>query len=520
MRQWVIFLMLAFAPIARAVDLPFGKSFEKAVQKNVDKAVEKVTDEVRDEAEQAKKKAEAAKKAAEGAVNEVVDAAVHEMPGLTLPRLALEKYVLANGLEVILQQDRGRPNVAVNVWYHVGAGIEENGKRGLAPLVERLMFQGSAHVEDGGHVRRLVGAGASVVSGSTDFARTHFFQSVPSDALALTLWLEADRMGWLASSLTEEKLAALRAVVRSERRAFIEAAPYAIAEEVFWQKVIPENHPHHRTRLDSNAEENQATVDDIKKFYDNYFAPSNATLCVVGNFEIDEIKKLIDRYFSTLSPWPRPPRPQVAAPVLATEVRVDVTETVAALPLVEVMWLAPGRGGPDEQELRMLARILGDGVASKMQDALLVQNELAQEVSVTFEAGETFSTFRIRAVVRPGVAPEDVLNTIQSQLDYLGDVPVTPEEVGRARSRLATEFVFALQDDMSRAELLQEGNHYDGHPAAFIPALQKLHALTADDVMRAFRAHLAKDRRAVLVAVPAPRPGDRAPTSAPHQGER
>ena len=421
-------------------------------------------------------------------------------PAVGLP---FEKYTLDNGLEVILHEDHRQPTVTVNVWYHVGAFAEQRGKTGFAHLFEHLMFQGSAHVDGDKHFKYLEEAGAAIVNGTTDFDRTNYFETVPKNELELALWLEADRMAWLMPTMTQAKLDEQRGVVKNERRQTTEGVPYGLAEEKLWQAVFPVDHPYHGSVIGSMDDLDAASLGDVRRFYDDHYAPSNATLCIAGDIAPADAKKLVDKYFRSLPSWPKPKARSVPAPSIASEIRIDHAETVGAVPLVEVLWLTPARGQPDQRELDVLARVLGDGIASKLQDALLVQSELAQEVSVSQMAMANVSAFTIRVVVRPGVAPDDVLNTIQAQLDYLGDVPVSPEEVARALNRIETERTFALQMGFVRADVLQDGNHFDGDPGAFVAELAKYRTITADAVMAAMKKHLSKEHRAILVAVPA-----------------
>ena len=419
-----------------------------------------------------------------------------------LPTLAFEKYTLDNGLEVIIHEDHRQPQVTVDVWYHVGAFEEEKGKTGFAHLFEHLMFQGSAHVPPEMHFRVLEEAGSAVINGTTDYDRTNYFESVPKHEVELALWLEADRMGWLMESMTQAKLDEQRGVVKNERRQTTEGQPWGLAQEKLWQAIIPAYHPYHGAVIGSQADLDAATLDDVRRFYDRYYAPSNATLCIAGDITPAEAKKLVDKYFRSLPTWPKPDKPSVQAPTLSSVIRVTHDETVGVLPWVEIVWLVPGRGQADELELEVLAHVLGDGISSKLQEALLVQNEMAQSVSVEVEKMSNVSAFRIGAVVRPGVDPEEVLNTIQSQLDYLQEIPIQPDEVARARKRIETEEIFSLETGFVRAEVLQDHNHYDRDPGAFTTRLQKLRAVTDTSVMAALGKHLVKDRRAILVAAP------------------
>jgi predicted Zn-dependent peptidase len=445
----------------------------------------------------------------------------------SVPTLAFEKYTLDNGLEVILHEDHRSPYVTVNVWYHVGAFEEERGKTGFAHLFEHLMFQGSSHVEGDSHFKLLEEAGALPINGTTDFDRTNYFETLPKNELELGLWLEADRMGWLMEPMTQAKLDEQRGVVKNERRQTTEAIPYGLAEERVWQAIFPPDHPYWGSVIGSMQDLDRATLKDVAAFYDTWYAPSNATLCIVGDFDPAATKALIDKYFKSLPKWPKPKKRTVTPPTLTKVVRVDHDETVGVVPLVEILWLTPGINQAGDKELNVLASVLGDGIASKLQEALLVQTEQAQEVSVTQNSNANVSVFSIRAVVRPGVAPEDVLNTIQAQLAFLNDIPVQPEEVARAVNRIETALVFSLEMGFARADVLQHHNQFDGDPGAFQKELEDYRAITADSVMAAFKTWLPKDRRAVLIARPkgtAPPlgpPGTEPPQAdAPKDGEK
>jgi zinc protease len=431
----------------------------------------------------------------------------------TIPTLAVERMVLDNGLEVLLHEDHRTPYVSVNVWYHVGAFEEQPGKTGFAHLFEHLMFQGSEHVVDDSHFRFLEEVGAVPIQGTTDFDRTNYFETVPKAELELGLWLEADRMGWLMGAMSQKKLDEQRAVVKNERLYRVDNQPYGLAREKLWQALFPPSHPYHGDIIGSLADLDRASLDDVRRFYDDHYAPSNATLTIAGDFDVAQTKKAVERYFGTLPKWPKPKKPNVAAPALTTEVKIEHEEKVGTVPFVQISWLTPASQQPGDLELKVLARVLGDGIASKLQEALIVQSEQASAVAVLQGSLANVSVFTIAVTLRPNVAPEDVLNTVQAQLDYLGDVPVSPEEVTRAVRQIETETLLALELGFLRADILQEGNHFARDPLAYVKDLERLRAMTADSVMAAFKAHLPKDKRAVLIARPAGTPAPQVPPS-------
>jgi zinc protease len=316
----------------------------------------------------------------------------------------------------------------------------------------------------------------------------------------------------------QAKLDEQRAVVKNERRQTTEAVPWGVAREKLWQAVIPYDHPYHGMIIGSQADLDRASLADVRAFYDDYYAPSNATLVVSGDIDPAEAKKLVDKYFRSLPRWPKPEPRRITPPTIQGEVKVEHDETVGALPWVEIMWLVPGRSQPGELDLAVLAHVLGDGISSKLQEALLVQTEQAESVEVSMDAYGNLGVFSIGAVVRPGVNPADVIETIVAQLNFLQEIPVQPDEVARAKKKLENELLFAIEVGPSRANVLQDANHYDGDPGAWSKRLAALQAVTDTSVMAALNQWLPRDRRAVLIATP--KKAEAAPADAPKPEEK
>jgi zinc protease len=415
---------------------------------------------------------------------------------------AVEKYKLDNGLEVLLHHDPRQPFVTVNVTYHVGARDEEVGKTGFAHLFEHLMFQGSQHVPGDSHFKMLEQAGAEPINGSTDFDYTNYYETVPRHQLDLALWLEADRMGYLLEGSNVDKLNEQRAVVKNERRQSLEGQPYGMASEKLWQAILPKEHPYYGIVIGSMDDLDRASFDDVRRFYDAYYAPSNATLAVVGDYDPATVKEVVKKYFASLPKWPAPTRKTIAPVALTQEVKVEHEELVGKETHVELVWLTPPMMKPGNIDLDVLANVLGDGIGSRLQSALMVQAQQATHVGVSQQSYGEVSLFSIDVNLKNGVAAQDVLNTLQAQLDFLVDAPVTPAEVERAKSKLETALVFEQEVGFARAASLQHWNHYASDPAHLSKLLAELRAVTPDSVMAAYKQHLPKDKRAQLIATP------------------
>src|SRR5262245_50765802 len=208
-----------------------------------------------------------------------------------VPKIAFEKYTLPNGLDVILSQDKRLPLAAVNLWYHVGPANEEPGRTGFAHLFEHLMFQGSKHTPPDSHFKMLEAAGARGINGTTDYDRTNYFETVPSNQLELALWIESDRMGYLLDTVDEKAFANQQDVVRNERRQSVENRPYGNAEEVLVHMLYPQGHPYYASVIGSHADIQAARLDDAKQFFKRYYAPNNASLAIVGDIDPAQTKK-------------------------------------------------------------------------------------------------------------------------------------------------------------------------------------------------------------------------------------
>ena len=230
-----------------------------------------------------------------------------------VPDLEVETYTLDNGLEVILHEDHTVPVVAVNLWYKVGSKDEAEGRTGFAHLFEHLMFQGSEHL-DGEYFAPLQRIGAEL-NGSTSSDRTNYYETVPSNALELALWLESDRMGFLLPSLSQGKLDNQRDVVKNERRQRVDNVPYGQAQERLLSALYPKGHPYHHPTIGSMADLTAATLGDVKNFFRRYYAPNNASLCLAGDFEPAVAKRQIETYFG---PIPRGPDVEPLEPRVPT----------------------------------------------------------------------------------------------------------------------------------------------------------------------------------------------------------
>ncbi|MBI3047594.1 MAG: insulinase family protein [Acidobacteria bacterium] len=421
-----------------------------------------------------------------------------------VPRLDFEKYTLPNGLEVILRQDRRLPMVAVNLWYHVGPANEEPGRTGFAHLFEHMMFQGSKHVPADGHFQLLEAAGATGLNGTTDFDRTNYFETVPANRLALALWLESDRMGYLLEKVDQAALSNQQDVVRNERRQSVENQPYGLAEEAVVQTLYPPGHPYYGNVIGSHEDIQAVRLDDVNRFFRQYYAPNNASLAIVGDIDVAETKKLVEKYFGTLRRGPAVPPIKAETPAVTAERRRVVPSRVE-LPRVYLAWLTPPIFKAGDADAVIAANILGGGRSSRLFKKLVYEKQIAQTITAFQESLTLGSTFRIQSTARPGHTAEELERAIQEELAALRAAPPDAAEIGRARNTIETAIIGGLErlgGFGGVADRLNMYNHYLGTPEYLEKDIQRYRAVTPASVHAFVRDYLTTDARVVVQAVP------------------
>jgi zinc protease len=426
-------------------------------------------------------------------------------PGRESLSIPYEKYRLKNGLEVILSVDRKLPIVAVNIWYHVGAYHELPGRTGFAHLFEHMMFQGSKHVADDVHISLLEQIGASDLNGTTNFDRTNYFETVPSNHLETALWLESDRMGFLVDALTEERLQNQKEVVKNERRQGTEAAPYGLANEKLWHALFPLPHPYHGEVIGSMEDLDAATAEDVKNFFRKWYAPANATLTIVGDFDVAKTKALVQKYFGSLPSGPKPEKPQVAPVKLTGESVIRHDEQIATLPMLTVAWLSPPYLTEGDATADVLATVLATGKASRLYKRLVLEKQIAQSVEASQQSMAAQSVFSIEVVARPGVSTETLKKEVEAVLEEIRKNGITQEELNRARTRYDTRMLSGLESVGGfggKADVLQNYNQFVGEPSWLAQDLARYQAVSLEDVKRYANEMLPPNARVVLHAVP------------------
>ncbi len=421
-----------------------------------------------------------------------------------IPDLDFEKYTLANGLDVILLEDHRLPLVAVSIWYHVGPANERPGLTGFAHLFEHMMFEGSRHIGKEGHIRRLEAAGASEINGTTDFDRTNYFETLPSDQLELALWLESDRMGFLLEKLDAKKLENQRDVVRNERRQSVEGQPYGLVQEALFHQLFPKGHPYYASVIGSHADIEAARLEDVREFFKLYYAPNNASLAIVGDIDPFFTKGLVEKYFGPIPSGPPIPGIEVTTPPIRSERRIVVTDQVE-LPRVYMAWITHPIYTQEDAEFDLIARILGGGKSSRLYKSLVYKKRIAQDAVAHQYSLSLGSIFMIEATAKPGVLPEDLEKAIDEDLEAFRRDGPGQAELKRAHNILESAIIRGLENlggFGGIADRLNQYNHFLGDPGFLARDLARYRNATPDSLQSLTQARLLPNARVVVYGIP------------------
>ena len=414
-------------------------------------------------------------------------------------KIPFETYTLPNGLTVILSIDRTTPTVAVNVWYHVGSKNESVGRTGFAHLFEHVMFTGSGNVPYGLHDKLTEGVGGSN-NGTTNNDRTTYYETVPTNYLESALWLEADRMGFLLDALDLAKLNAQRDIVKNERRQGVDNQPYGRANEILAQHTYPSTHPYSWDVIGSMADLSAATEEDVKSFFRLYYAPNDAFLAIVGDFDPAQAKAWITRYFGAIPRGKPITRPAIQPVTLDAERRL-VYEDRVQVPRLYIQWPSVGEKSDDRFALDVLAAILSGPRTARLTKALVYDKQSAASVSAFQSTNEDVGDFLVIVTPRPGNSLTDLEQAVDAILATMKADGPTPQEIQKASAGEELSFVRGLESNLGKAMRLSDGAGYHGDPGYFRTEYMKGQSVTAADVKRVANKYLTAGR-VVLSVVP------------------
>jgi zinc protease len=412
------------------------------------------------------------------------------------PELALEHYTLPNGLKVALHRDSVVPRVTVTVAYLVGSKNEKAGRTGFAHFFEHMMFRGTKTVPN--YDIPLQEAGASS-NAFTNQDMTVYFETVPANFLERALYLEAERLAFLASALDQHKFDTEREVVKNERRQSYENRPYGLDSEAISSALFPKGHPYSWSVIGSMDDLSRATLDDLKEFFAEFYHPANATLCLAGDFEPAEAKALIQKYFGPLAAGPKPKAVAAAAvpPKGEKLVRFDRVQ----LPRVYWNWPAVASDHADAPALDLLARVLAGGETSRLHQKLVLEKRLSQNASGNNSAWESGGRFGLQSTAVKGNTPEEALAAIESVFDdALCDIKAKPPsdaELARALALFEKQSYARLTSALSRAVTLATGFAQKDDPRHYQKEFARYYQVTPADLTRVANLYLTREKVAV-----------------------
>jgi zinc protease len=411
------------------------------------------------------------------------------------------KRTLANGLDVIVHEDRDLPIVAVNLWYHVGSKNERPTRTGFAHLFEHLMFEGSAH-HDRGYFPPLQQAGG-LVNGSTNADRTNYWEVVPTGALELALWMESDRMGYLLPALTAERFANQRDVVLNERRQNYENRPYGRAGMAMGVALYPPDHPYHWPTIGWPDDLRAATVEEAREFFGTYYHPGNASLSIAGDVDAERVLQLAGDYFDEI---PRgPDRPSTAPQAQLSEERRLVLEDRVELARLYVGWHSPAMFDEGDAELDLAADVLANGKTSRLYRSLVFERRLATDVSASQHSRELGGVFQIAVTAVHGVALAAIDQAVTEAVASLAASGPDEAELARSRTQTEAHFVYRLQTVGGfggKSDQLNAYNVLRREPGFFAADRARYDAATPESIAHALRRRVSAAPRVALGIVP------------------
>ena len=415
-------------------------------------------------------------------------------------RLALEEHRLDNGLRVILHEDHAAPLVTTHVMYHVGSKNERKGRTGFAHLFEHLLFQGSENVPREGHFKYIQDAGGTL-NGTTWFDRTNYFETVPSNDLDLGLWLESDRMGFFKPGITSEKLENQREVVKNERRQSYENRPYGLAFETVLDEAYPEGHPYRHPTIGYMEDIDAARLEDVHDFFDLYYGPNNATLVLAGDLDPADALDRVNRWFGNIPPRPVPDPPVVPSPLGRGERRRVLRDRVQ-VPRIYLMFHSPSFNDTGFEATDVLTFLLADGKSSRLEQALVYEQQVAADVSAFTWPIENVGMCFVVATARPGVEAEALETAVLEVLDDVVAGGVTDDELEGGLNRARRSLVGQLNAFGDRADAIAHAAVLRGDPEYVNESFGIYAGLDRQDIESAAREILRRDRLTSVHVVP------------------
>jgi zinc protease len=408
-----------------------------------------------------------------------------------------EKFVLPNGLTVVVHEDHSDPIVHVDVTYHVGSAREEVGKSGFAHFFEHMMFQGSDNVSDEGHFKIVSEAGGTL-NGTTNRDRTNYFETLPSNQLETALWLEADRMGFLLDAVTQKKFEIQRSTVKNERGQNYDNRPYGLVYEKASAALYPYGHPYSWTTIGYLEDLNRGSLQDLKNFFLRWYGPNNATLTVGGDVTSDQVLKLAQKYFGAIPRGPEVKNMKLAAPVLTQDRYISYEDNIR-FPLLQMTYPTVPNYHPDEAPLDLLAEILGGGKNSILYKNL-IKSQKSVQANASHPASELAGEFTVQVLPFPGLTLAEMEKLVREAMVEFEKTGVTDDALARFKASFEADMINSLSSVAGKTSQLASYQTFTGNPNFLTRQLKTYQAVTKADVLRVYNQYI-KGKKAVILSV-------------------
>lgn len=393
-----------------------------------------------------------------------------------------EKFVLDNGLTLLVHEDHKAPIVAVNIWYHVGSKNEKEGKTGFAHLFEHLMFNGSENLQ-GEYFEIMEKIGATDLNGTTNTDRTNYFQNVPTSAIDIALWMESDRMGHLLGAVTQEILDEQRGVVQNEKRQG-EDQPYGKVWELITKSTYPKGHPYSWTVIGSMEDLNAASLDDVHEWFKTYYGPSNAVIVLAGDIDPQTAFEKVKKYFGDIPPGPPIAKHQAWVPKMTGSHRQILQDRVPQARIYKV-WNVPQWGTKEVTLLDLFSDVLTSGKTSRLYKRLVYDEQVATSVSSYVDDSEIAGQFYIDVTAKPGQDLSKIEKAIDEELAALLKSGPTEKELQRVKTQYFARFIRGIErigGFGGKSDILASNMTYGGSPEYYKTTLKNVESATAKEI--------------------------------------
>jgi zinc protease len=402
-----------------------------------------------------------------------------------------ERFVLDNGLTVVVHEDHKAPIVAINTWYHVGSKNEKPGKTGFAHLFEHLMFGGSEHAP-GRYIDGMERIGATDLNGTTNPDRTNYFENVPTSAVDFTLWMESDRMGHLLGALDQKTLDLQRGVVQNEKRQG-ENQPYGVTRQLLTQNTYPVGHPYSWTTIGEMADLDAASMNDVQEWFKTYYGPANVVVVIAGDIDVKTAREKVTKYFGDIPAGPPVAHQEVWIAKMSGTHRQIVQDRVPQARIYKV-WNIPEYGSADADYLDLVSDCLSAGKSSRFYKRLVYDDQIATDVAATVDLREIGGQFVIRATARPGQSITRVEKELDEELARFIKSGPTPDEMQRIKTQYQANFIRGIErigGFGGKSDRLAQSQVFRGSPDAYKISLQRVHLATTEDLRAAAQRWLS-----------------------------